>query len=109
MVCMRMGLEDVVDSLALLRDKYQELIGRLGPQLPRLRGHIENGVYYRSLVSYQACNYVLPAVVSTGRTTQAMRYRPGLVGPGLVRNTYTCPIRKVVVRREERSRVLQPY
>lgn len=34
MVCMRMGLENVVDSMTLLRDKYQELIGRLGPQLP---------------------------------------------------------------------------
>jgi hypothetical protein len=37
-------------------------------------------------------------VGSTGRTTQAMGYRPGLVGPGLVRNTYTFPIKKVVVR-----------
>ena len=26
MVCMRMGLENVVDSIMLLRDKYQELI-----------------------------------------------------------------------------------
>ncbi len=37
-------------------------------------------------------------VVSTGHTTQAMGYRPGLVGPGLARNTYTFPIKKVVVR-----------
>jgi len=43
-------------------------------------------------------------VVSTGRTTQAEGYRPGLVGPGLVRNTYTFPIRKAIVRGEERSR-----
>jgi hypothetical protein len=43
------------------------------------------------------------SVVSTGRTTQAEGYRPGLVGPGLVRNTYTFPIRKGVVRGEERS------
>jgi hypothetical protein len=95
MVCVRTDLEKVVDRLALLRDKYQELIGRLGPQLPRLRGHIEDGVYYHGLVGYQ---------VSTGRTTQATRYRSDLV-----RNTYTFPIRKVVVRREERSRVLRLY
>ena len=38
------------------------------------------------------------AVVSTGRATQVQGYRPGLVGPGLVRNTYTFPIKKVVVR-----------
>jgi len=36
-------------------------------------------------------------VVSSGRTTQAEEYKPGLLGPGLVRNTYTFPIRKAVV------------
>jgi hypothetical protein len=38
------------------------------------------------------------AVVSTGSRTQAERYRSGLV-----RNTYTFPIRKIVVCGEERS------
>ena len=44
MVCVRMGLENTVDSMALLRDKYQELIGRLGAQLPGCGDHIEDGV-----------------------------------------------------------------
>ena len=44
-------------------------------------------------------------MVSTSRTTQADGYRPGLVGPGLVINTYNFPIGKMVVRGEERSAV----
>jgi hypothetical protein len=40
------------------------------------------------------------SAVSTGRTTQAEGYRPGLVGSDLVRDTYTFPIRKAVVRGE---------
>ena len=36
-------------------------------------------------------------VVSTGRTTQAEGYRPGLVGPGMIVRTYTLLIGKVIV------------
>jgi hypothetical protein len=42
-------------------------------------------------------------VVSTGHTTQAEGYRPGLVGPGMIVRTYTFLMGKVVVRGEGRS------
>ena len=60
MVCMRMGLENVADSIALLRDECQKLIGRLGAQLAGCGIVIEDRVYDHGLVGYRVCSYVLP-------------------------------------------------
>jgi hypothetical protein len=60
MVCMRMGLENVADSIALLRDECQKLIGRLGAQLAGCGIVIEDRVYDYGLVGCRVCSYVLP-------------------------------------------------
>src|SRR5436309_11472362 len=60
MVCMRMSLENVADSIALLRDECQKLIGGLAAQLTGCGIIIEDGVYDHGLVGCRVCHYVLP-------------------------------------------------
>ena len=60
MVCMRMGLENMVDSIELLRESTKSSSANLMLSRPAAGVISRTEIYDHGLVCYQVCNYVLP-------------------------------------------------
>ena len=100
MVCMRMGLENMADSIVLLRDKYQELIGRLGAQLPGCGVISRTEFYDHGLVGYRVCNFRIARYLLSVRVWRVIC---DSVNNKQVSQKYLCPMNSILTPKVNRS------